>query len=356
LAQAAIASGRGAYATQSDGGETIRLYAAPLADFGGPAAGGVVVIAASERDMVHTLGNLQLFLVLAGLAGAALAGLAVFLLLRRALRPVTRLAEAASEVERTGDPRRRLPAPGTDDEVGRLAETLNDMLASLEQSRDLERRFLADASHELRTPLTALRGNVAYLARHGANAELLADLERDAERLAQLADALLTLSREESARPPTENVRLDLLALDVADANERVEVVTGEPMVVEGDPASLTRALVNLVENAKIHGPDGGKIVIRVDRTEDRVALSVIDEGAGLRPEEAKLAFQRFWRRGAGRPGSGLGLAIVRATAERHGGRAYAEGSRFTIELPALKNLSSSAATTGEEASKKGSA
>jgi len=151
----------------------LRLYAAPLADFGGPAAGGAVVVAASERDMDRTLGNLHLFLVLAGLVAAALAALGVFMLLRRALRPVTRLADAAADVERTGDPRQRLPLPATNDEVGRLAETLNAMLASLERSRDLERRFLADASHELRTPLTALRGNVAYLARHGATAEVL---------------------------------------------------------------------------------------------------------------------------------------------------------------------------------------
>jgi len=85
------------------------------------------------------------------------------------------------------------------------------------------------------------------------------------------------------------------------------------------------------------------------------VRLSVTDEGEGLRAEEAKLAFQRFWRRSPDRPGSGLGLAIVRATAERHGGRAYVEGSRFTIELPLLRNLSSSGATTDEEEPEKGS-
>src|SRR5207244_4695444 len=111
-------------------------------------------------------------------------------------------AESAADIERTGDPRRRRPQPAARDEVGTLAATRNEMLASLERARDAERRFLADASHELRTPLTALRGNVAYLARHGATTELVAELEADAERLARLADDLLVLSREESGAPP----------------------------------------------------------------------------------------------------------------------------------------------------------
>jgi len=100
---------------------------------------------------------------------------------------------------------------------------------------------------------------------------------------------------------------------------------------VLGDRAALERALANLVENAQRHGRGG--ITVETALRDGRALLSVSDEGAGLRAEEAKLAFVRFWR---GRPsagGSGLGLAIVRATAERHGGRAYAEGARFTIEL-----------------------
>jgi two-component system OmpR family sensor kinase len=355
MAAQAIASGRSSYATSSTGGEHLRLYAAPLANFGGPAAGGAVVVAASEQDMNRTLANLHLFLVFAGLAATALAALGVFLLLRRALRPVSRLADAAADVERTGDPRRRLPLPTTRDEVGRLAETLNAMLASLERSRDLERRFLADASHELRTPLTALRGNIAYLTRHGATAEVLDDLERDAERLARLADDLLALSREEAAVAPQDQVRLDLLAEDATRDDDLVDVVAPEPVTVQGDAAALQRALRNLVENAHVYGPAGGRVAVAVEEADGLARLSVTDEGRGLRLEEAKLAFERFWRSSPDRPGSGLGLAIVRATAERHAGRAYVEGARFTIELPALRNLSGSGATKREEAPEKGS-
>ena len=338
----AIATGAPTYSTQDFGDDRVRVYAAPLANFGGAAAGGAVVVAASLRTTDRTLGDLHFFVVIAALAGVALSAGGVFLLMRRALRPVGRLASAAADVERTGDPRRRLPLPATADEVGRLAQTLNAMLASLERSRDAERRFLADASHELRTPLTALQGNVAYLVRHGATADVLRDLEHDAARLAQLADDLLALSREESAPAARDVVRLDLLAREVAGRDERTSLAHADAVTVRGDAAAIERALENLLENARRHGPADGSITVSVESAGGVARLSVADEGPGLPAQEARLAFQRFWRRGAA-PGSGLGLAIVRATAERHGGRAYADGSTFTIELPLSERLQGSA-------------
>jgi signal transduction histidine kinase len=274
--------------------------------------------------------------------------------MRRALRPLGQLANAASEIERTGDPRRRLPEQPAADEVGRLGTTLNAMLASLEHSRDAERRFLADASHELRTPLTALRGNVAYLRRHGQTPELVEELERDAERLAGLADDLLVLSREEAAEAPVEEVRLDLLVRAAAEADPAVEARAPGPVRVRGEGAALERALSNLVENAHRHGPEGGTITVAASENEGLAVLSVSDEGSGLQPYQAARAFERFWRGGGGGPGSGLGLSIVQAIAERHGGRAFAEGAVFTIELPALRDLSESAGTTSGGQPEKG--
>jgi signal transduction histidine kinase len=195
------------------------------------------------------------------------------------------------------------------------------MLDSLERARESERRFLADASHELRTPLTALRGNVAHLARHGATPALVADLEADAERLARLADDLLTLSREEAAEPPRDDVRLDKLAR--AAGADRVDA---ESVTVAGDRAALERALANLVENARKHGRGAVSITVRADG--DRAFVTVEDEGEGVHLLDREQVFERFYG-----DGSGLGLAIVRATAERHGGRAYVDGPRFTIEL-----------------------
>jgi len=344
LVRRAIVRGRPGYANIESAGDDLRAYAAPLAEVGGPAAGGAVVVAGSTHDLDETLASLRWFLFAAGLGAAILAGAAVAVLMRRALVPLERLAGAAADVERTGDPSRRLPEPAQRDEVGRLAATLNAMLASLERSRDAERRFLADASHELRTPLTALRGNVAYLARHGVTPELVAELEADAERLAVLADDLLTLSREESAATPTEPVRLDVLARSAAEAYAHADVEAPAPVAVYGDHAALERALANLVRNAELYGPTGGRITLATEAVNGVARLSVSDEGPG--PEDPEQAFARFWRGEHGEPGSGLGLAIVRATAERHGGRAYAQGSRFTIELPALRNLSDSMPTT----------
>jgi len=349
IARGVIASGRGRYLDTSLGNDRMRVYVAPLAEAGGMASGGAVAVAASTHDLEETLGRVHLVVLLGALAAAAGAAATLALLMRGALAPLKRLTRAAAEIEHTGDSRRRLPQPESDDEVGRLAATLNGMLTALERAREAERRFLADASHELRTPLTALSGNIDYLARHGASHELVAELQQDTRRLARLADDLLALSREEAAISPDETVRLD----ELARAAEAADVdVVAQPASVRGDRDALERALSNLIENARRHGR--GRIIVETLTTDGLALLRVSDEGRGLRAEEAKLAFGRFWR-GPGDAGSGLGLAIVKATAERHGGRAYAEGARFTLELPAVRDLSESGATTEGEALEKGS-
>jgi two-component system sensor histidine kinase MprB len=122
---------------------------------------------------------------------------------------------------------------------------------------------------------------------------------------------------------------------------------------VAGDRAALTRALANLLENAERHGAE--PVTVSATQNGTVAHLSVTDAGSGLAPDTAKHAFDRFWRGPSGAPGSGLGLAIVRATAERHGGRASVEGARFTIELPALTPLSETGATTQDESHRKDS-
>src|SRR5436305_7680540 len=142
-----------------------------------------------------------------------------------------------------------------------------------------------------------------------------------------------------------EPVRPDALAREVVPRHERAELVRSDPVTVLGDEQAIRRALDNLLENARRHGPPAGRISVTVEDAGDAARVSVADEGTGLLPQEASLAFQRFWRRGTA-AGSGLGLAIVRATAERHGGTVAVEGARFTIELPAFRNSSASVATT----------
>jgi two-component system OmpR family sensor kinase len=334
----AIASGRARYSDAKLGGEPIRLYRAPLASIGtGPAAGGAVLVATGTEEDRRAAHRLRVLVILAAAAAALLAIAIALALTRRALRPLTNLSAAARAIGETRDARRRLPPTGARDEVGALSETLNAMLASLERAREAERRFVADASHELRTPLTALRGNATYIAQHGADAEVLADMESDAARLAHLLDDLLALAREDAAGPGSiERVRLDELAL--ARTGERVVVDAPAPVTVGGDADALARALGNLVENGLVHGPAGGVVRIEVREEAGRALVTVRDEGAGLSGADAERAFERFWRAtGPDRPpGSGLGLAIVRATAERHGGSVGVEGAAFTLDLPAL--------------------
>ena len=277
------------------------------------------------------------------MAAAVLSAVAATLLARRALRPLERLSAGAAEIERTGDASLRLPPPGSRDEVGRLSDTLNRMLGSLESARESERRFLADASHELRTPLTALRGNAAYIARHGADEGVLHDIEDDATRLASLLDDLLALAREDAAAGPSEPVSLGALVTELARREPRVDVQADADVRVRGDAAALERAVANLISNALRHGPADGRVDVRVTGTDGLARVSVRDEGPGLVGPAAELAFGRFWRGpGAARvDGTGLGLSIVRRTAERHGGTATVEGSTFTIELPRLTELSS---------------
>jgi signal transduction histidine kinase len=163
---------------------------------------------------------------------------------------------------------------------------------------------------------------------------VLEDIEADAARLGGLLDDLLALAREDAAAPVRgEPVDLAALAHEAADTGTDV---VAEPVIVRGERPALERAVGNLVQNARKHGPPGGQITVTVEREGDRARLTVADEGPGLSRDQAEHAFERFWRAPDTRgEGSGLGLAIVRAIAERHGGRATVDGSRFTIELPA---------------------
>jgi signal transduction histidine kinase len=281
-------------------------------------------VLADRRDRKHV--------VIACRGGSAVvAAVLATLLARRALRPLRRLSSGARAIERTGDASQRLPDPHARDEVGTLAETLNAMLASLERAREVEQRFVGDASHELRTPLTALRGNLAYVTKHGAHGEVLQDIAADAARLGDLLDDLLALAREDASAPARgEPVDLGEIAREAAADH----VFAPDSLVVLAERPALERALDNLVRNARRHG--SGAVTITVERDGNRARLSVTDEGPGLTPEQAEHAFERFWRgRDAASPGSGLGLAIVRAIAERHGGGVTVDGSRFTIDLPA---------------------
>jgi two-component system OmpR family sensor kinase len=335
-------------------GRPFRLFAAPIARAGGPASGGAVLVAAETGDISSTLGDLGLGVVLSGAAVALLATLAAGILTRGVLRPLRRLAVAAGEIERTADPSQRLPEAEAQDEIGQLTGVLNRMLASLEQARAGERRFLADASHELRTPVTALLGNVEYAARHGADQDVLQDLRSDAERLARLVDSLLALERLEVTGRERRRLALDELVRSVVrehpGADGRVALGRLDPAVVLADRDGLGRVLANLIDNGLLHGPPSGPVTVTLLTTGPTARLTVSDEGTGPDPDQRERLFERFWRAptAAARPGSGLGLSIVEAIVEGHGGQITVEGAAFTVELPLASGDSSAGATAGE--------
>jgi two-component system, OmpR family, sensor kinase len=368
----ALREGRTGFADDRLGDEPVRLYAAPLAVNSGPAGGGTVVVASSMGDIEDIFGSLRRAIAVAALAAALLGGLLATTLTSRALRPLRRLAVGARAISESPDVGRRLPAEPTHDEVGELSYSLNRMLDALDHAREAERRLLADASHELRTPVTSLRGNAAFARRHGADAELLADLEADAERLARLVEDLLALEREAGAELPGDEVDLEAVvaavvaapavplgdsplldalaaAGDGGDGGPRVVVTETAPLAVRGQAGPLERALRNLVENACVHGPVDGEVRVSLTRRGDEAVLAVSDDGPGIPAEQAASAPRRFWRgpdaAAGGRPGSGLGLAIVAATAARHGGRLEIDGSTVALALPLVRELSKPART-----------
>jgi signal transduction histidine kinase len=192
----------------------------------------------------------------------------------------------------------------------------------------------------LRTPVTTLLGNVEYAARHGADSDVLADLQRDAARLARLVDDLLALEQADATVQELAPLELSELVRDVVrehdQADRRVRLGGVDSARVNADRDALRRAMDNLIENALVHGPAGGVVQITLAARADRALLTVSDQGPGPDASDRDRLFERFWR-GSGaseRPGSGLGLSIAAAIVERHGGRVLVEGAAFTIDLP----------------------
>jgi len=316
-------------ATARSAGDEVRLLASPVSAQGQRL---VVVVGAPLGLRDEALSGLRNELLVGGPVALLLASLIGYLVAAAALRPVERMRARASAIS-DRDLTERLPVPRTRDEIARLGETLNAMLERIEGGVKRERGFLADASHELRTPLSLLRAEVelALEAPHSRDELLLAlrSIGEEADRLSQLAEDLLLLSRIDEGLLPlrTERVELDELFDGVATRFHRRAGETGRQIETAGlglvatvDRLRLEQALGNLVENALRHG-SGTIRLFAVEREQD-VELHVTDEGAGIPAGFAPRAFERFSRAKEARAsaGAGLGLAIVKAVAEAHGG------------------------------------
>ena len=295
----------------------------------------VLVLAHSLAARRETLHHLRFEFLLAAPAALLLAVLAGYLLAGASLRPVEAMRRRAEAIT-ASTPGSRLPVPQSRDEVSRLAETLNDMLARLESALERERRFVADASHELRTPLSLLRTELELALRRPRSPQELEQALRSAadetERLTRLAEDLLLIARSDQGSLPVRREPLSAQEL-LANVAERfagraerlgrtLGVEPGDDAILDADPVRLEQAIGNLVDNALTHG--AGAVRLSVVRRSGRVELHVRDEGAGFPPEFVGRAFDRFSRADDARSsgGTGLGLAIVELIASAHGGSA----------------------------------
>jgi len=315
-----------------------------------------IVTGADLAGVERTQADLARSLLIIGLLLGAVSLSGVWLLAGQALRPVKRLAGDA-EALRPTDLGRRLRTSSRMDEVGRLTEQLNAMLARVEDSVERQRLFVAMASHELRTPLSALRVELELAdqddvslvelrsALHAANA--------DAARLTSLADALLELATidDDAHRLARRTISLReltdaCLRMAAPVAAERAVRLTAEvPDVhVVVDSRRLEQAIGNLLENAVVHGAERSTVRLRASLTgatpHRTLLVEALDRGPGLRGEDPMSLFAPFRRgRHTDAPGAGLGLAMVAAAVEAHGGSYGAEdregkGARFWFTIP----------------------
>ena len=307
------------------------------------------------EDLERTINRLRLLLVIGVVGGSLLALLGGMALARRSLRPITDLTATAQEIARTRDPDRHVPEPSTDDEVAELARTFDEMLTSLEASRQetegalvRQREFVADASHELRTPLTSILANLELLSDglEGDRKEAASAALRSSQRMRRIVADLLLLARSDDQQPIARQ-RVDLMQIaaeataeaGALTSNHRLVVVGDAPVIVDGDRDELHRLVINLVENAVRHTPAGTEVEIAATVDDGYAVLTVADNGPGIPDEQRARIFERFVRRSGDRGSStGLGLAIVRTVADGHGGSVKVEdadpGSKFVVRLP----------------------
>lgn len=322
------------------GDTPVRVYVVPAGD------GTALEVGRSLTDVERTLHRLVLVLTAISIAAVAVAALIGRLVAAAAAAPVRRVAEAAESVGRTGDLDHHIDVGGGDD-LERLATSFNTMLDALNESLSRQRQLVADASHELRTPLATVRTNVEVLARvdeleRHDREELIGDTVAQIEELTRLVGDLVELARGDERDERTIVTDLDALTRRAVESARRnypsIEFrFEGETSLISGAPERVTRAILNLLDNAAKWTPPGAAVDVDV-----RIGTVVVrDRGPGIDAVDVTRIFDRFYRATAARamPGSGLGLAIVKQIADSHGGTVTVEaapggGARFVLTLP----------------------
>lgn len=307
----------------------------------------VVHVATSLDEVVEAVGFLNLGLLIAVPVVTTLLGGTIWWLVGRTLHPVEAIRREVDDIGGRSLDRRVTEPPG-DDEITRLARTMNNMLGRVETAHRRQQSFVADASHELRTPLARMRAQLEVDLADDSYT-VVDSLLDETESLGRLVDDLLHLAASDAGEQRTSShlVDLDDLVFKEAKALEAqttLKVNTREvsAALVRGDAGHLARAVRNLLDNAAHHATT--TVVVRLESDDSRATLVVEDDGPGVPAHQGDAIFERFTRLDAARSrstgGAGLGLAITRDIVERHGGTvrldsAFASGARFIVELPA---------------------
>ena len=312
--------------------------------------------AISLEGVQGTLWNLALVLVSLSVGVWIMALIFGRRLSRRALRPVTTMADAAHAIG--GDEvEQRLPVPRTDDELEELGQSINGLLDRLQVSFERQRRFTGDASHQLRTPLTAILGQVELALRQDRDVEeykrVLGVVQRKTRHLRQIVESLLFLARSDNETMAPMLEKIDLvpwLSAHLGSWQEtgrggdlKLDFETALPMPIRVQPALLAELVNNLLDNAARYSEPGTPIRVNLGRDEATASLTVEDRGIGIAADEISLLFEPFYRSAAARtrggPGLGLGLAVAERLARSFDAKIEVSsqvgvGSRFTLRLP----------------------
>lgn len=335
--------------TVTIGAVHMRIYSVPLI-FDNQVIG-MVQVGYLLDEVETTLQRVLFFLISGTIVALLLAMLLGIFLAHLSLRPIDRITLTANRIVSAQDLGQRLPISAANDELNRLSQTINHMLARLDNIFQAQVRLSADISHELRTPLTIIRGNVNTLHRETTppeeRVEAFAAINSSLDRMTRLVSDLLLLSQADAGMALNKQpLDLDGVILEVfqeahaLSADVQLKLGHADQASVSGDADRLKQLLINLIDNAIKHTPAGGCVTLAVYAETDQVRVSVADTGAGISPEDLPHVFDRFYRaKGQNRKGSGLGLAIARWIAEAHGGTLTVEsqpglGSTFTLRLP----------------------
>jgi heavy metal sensor kinase len=355
ISPSAVALAEGGVTVDVGQGVRLRVLSRPIVLAGQLV--GTIQVAQSQSATDDTLLATRRVLLIVSISLLLLAAVGGAFLARTALRPIQAITGTTRQITQAQDLSQRIPIAVPSDELGRLTETINGMLARLEDLFNAQQRLVADVSHELRTPLTTIQGNLDLLRRGAsddpvARADTLRAIADETARMRRIVNDLLLLAQADAGlQLHLQPVEVDTLLLEVyRQAQVMAKGVTvrlgaEDQALVMGDIDRLRQLLLNLVDNAIKHSPaKSGQVTLTLSRANGWVQVGVQDNGAGISPEDLPHIFERFYRADPSRSrpgGSGLGLAIAKWVAEAHGGRIEVEsqlgkGSTFTVWLPEL--------------------